>query len=150
MAGIYVHIPFCKSRCTYCDFYSTTESKFMSDFVDALCLEAKNRIKVVNKLPIQTIYLGGGTPSLLSIRYLDTILQTLYVNYQIDTNCEITLEVNPDDVTVEKAKAWFKLGINRISMGIQSFNDTFLKFYAGRSICSVPIILKKFHKYPFF
>ncbi len=131
MAGIYVHIPFCKSRCTYCDFYSTTESKFMTDFVEALCLEAKNRIKFVNNETIETIYIGGGTPSLLAISSLEKILVTLYNNYIISDFCEITIEVNPDDVTEEKAISWRKLGFNRVSMGIQSFNDTYLEF-AGR------------------
>lgn len=131
MAGIYVHIPFCKSRCTYCDFYSITESKFMTDFVEALCLEAKNRIKFVNNETIETIYIGGGTPSLLAISSLEKILVTLYNNYIISDFCEITIEVNPDDVTEEKAISWRKLGFNRVSMGIQSFNDTYLLF-AGR------------------
>lgn len=131
MAGIYLHIPFCKSRCTYCDFYSTTESKFMSDFVDAVCNEAKIRNLFVNKLLIETIYFGGGTPSMLSVSYLEKVLQALHDNYTISNTCEITLEVNPDDVTLEKALQWRKLGVNRISMGIQSFNDEYLQF-AGR------------------
>jgi oxygen-independent coproporphyrinogen-3 oxidase len=103
----------------------------MSDFVDAVCKEAKIRNLFVNNLLIETVYFGGGTPSMLSISYLERILQALSENYTISNTCEVTIEVNPDDVTLEKAQQWHKLGVNRISMGIQSFNDEYLQF-AGR------------------
>ena len=127
MAGIYIHIPFCKSRCKYCDFFSTTHLEKRSQYVDALLCEWKDRKHELHD-PIRTLYIGGGTPSTLDIDSLQLIVDSLQVN----TVEEITLEVNPGDVTEEKAAAWRKIGINRLSMGVQSFNDALLQLVGRR------------------
>lgn len=122
MAGIYIHIPFCKSRCIYCDFFSTTALDRRKDYVDALIREWQQR-KAETSDPIRTIYLGGGTPSLLESSDLQRLLSVLPVS----TANEITLECNPSDLTPEKASAWRAMGINRLSIGVQSFCDTLLR-----------------------
>jgi oxygen-independent coproporphyrinogen III oxidase len=132
MAGIYLHMPFCKTRCTYCDFYSTTDGKYMSDFTNAIILEIEQRKNYLDNEIINTIYFGGGTPSLFDNKEIDQILSAIFQNFEVNPQSEITIEVNPDDVTNEKAKGWKKSGINRISMGIQSFNDENLKFSGRR------------------
>ena len=125
--GIYLHIPFCKSRCKYCDFFSTTHLEKRSQYVDALLCEWQDRKHELHD-PIRTLYIGGGTPSTLDIDSLQLIVDSLQVN----TVEEITLEVNPGDVTEEKAAAWRKIGINRLSMGVQSFNDALLQLVGRR------------------
>lgn len=127
MAGIYIHIPFCKSRCKYCDFFSTTHMEKREQYVEALLCEWKDRQHELLE-PIRTLYIGGGTPSTLDIDSLQLIVDSLQVN----TVEEITLEVNPGDVTKEKATAWRKIGINRLSMGVQSFNDALLQLVGRR------------------
>ena len=127
MAGIYIHIPFCKSRCKYCDFFSTTDLEKQSQYVEALLCEWKDRKNELHE-PIRTLYIGGGTPSTLDIDSLQLIVDSLQVN----TVEEITLEVNPGDVTEEKAAAWRKMGINRLSMGIQTFDDALLQLIGRR------------------
>lgn len=139
MAGIYIHIPFCKSRCVYCDFFSTTQLTRRKEYVDALIHEWQQRVSEIhpksetgvkntdtkpqNDETIRTIYLGGGTPSLLEINDLERLLNAL----PITEAEEITMECNPGDITPAKAQAWRKMGINRLSIGIQSFDDTLLK-----------------------
>ena len=125
--GIYIHIPFCKSRCKYCDFFSTTHLEKRSQYVEALLCEWQDRKHELHN-PIRTLYIGGGTPSTLDIDSLQLIVDSLQVN----TVEEITLEVNPGDVTEEKAAAWRKMGINRLSMGIQTFDDTLLQLVGRR------------------
>ena len=127
MAGIYIHIPFCKSRCKYCDFFSTTHLEKRSQYVEALLCEWQDRRNELRD-PTRTLYIGGGTPSTLDIDSLQLIVDSLQVN----TVEEITLEVNPGDVTEEKAAAWRKIGINRLSMGIQTFDDTLLQLVGRR------------------
>lgn len=127
MAGIYIHIPFCKSRCKYCDFFSTTHLEKRSQYVEALLCEWQDRRNELRD-PTRTLYIGGGTPSTLDIDSLQLIVDSLQVN----TVEEITLEVNPGDVTEEKAAAWRKMGINRLSMGIQTFDDTLLQLIGRR------------------
>ena len=124
MAGIYVHIPFCKKRCTYCDFhFSTTFSKYRDELIEAICLELKLRAAELHNESVQTLYFGGGTPSLLTTDELKSILQTVRSNYQLKEDAELTLEVNPDDATEEHLLAWKQLGINRLSIGLQSFQE---------------------------
>ena len=135
MAGLYLHIPFCKSRCIYCDFYSTTYPGLQQAYVEALCQEMRLRNDYV-KSGIDTIYLGGGTPSQLSIENLQKIFDTIYDVYQISDNPEITIECNPDDITPEYAESIKQLPINRISMGAQTFNDSRLKFLRRRHTSS--------------
>jgi oxygen-independent coproporphyrinogen-3 oxidase len=125
MAGIYVHIPFCKSRCVYCDFYSTTSLSRRQRYVDALCRELELRPSYINER-VRTIYLGGGTPSQLSDQQLVQLFQSL------GTAEEVTIEVNPDDVTPEFADLLSRLPVNRVSMGAQTFNDERLRFLRRR------------------
>jgi len=128
MAGLYIHIPFCKSRCIYCGFYSTVDLNLRQQYVDALCKEMTLR---PSSKPIETIYLGGGTPSQLTIPQLRQLF--LYINKVYGNAAEeITIEMNPDDVTVQYAKALTQLGINRVSMGAQTFDNQRLRFLHRR------------------
>lgn len=127
MAGIYVHIPFCKQRCTYCDFYTQVAPQKIGAIVDAIISEMHIRKNYLRNESIDTIYFGGGTPSLLSNLQFNLIFKTIFELYSVHQNAEITFEANPDDLTVEFIKQMQDLPFNRISIGIQSFNDNFLK-----------------------
>lgn len=122
MAGIYIHIPFCKSRCIYCGFYSTTLLDMRKEYVNAVCREMELRKDYIRE-QFSTIYFGGGTPSLLDENDMDKLF--LYINkvYNVDSNAEITMECNPDDITPEFADMISRLPINRVSMGAQTFSD---------------------------
>ena len=124
--GIYIHIPFCKTRCKYCDFFSTTHLLRRSEYVDALLSEWEARRESITP-SVRTIYIGGGTPSTLDLCDLQRIVQSMPQSYE-----EFTMEVNPGDVTLEKARAWRAMGINRLSMGVQSFDDTLLQLIGRR------------------
>ena len=132
MAGIYIHTPFCKRRCIYCDFFSTTQSEKKPAYVHALCQELDMRKNYLEGEDIETIYLGGGTPSQLSQKELEEIFSTLYNIYKVKENAEITLEANPDDLTPEYIHMLRTLPINRISMGIQTFQEETLKLLHRR------------------
>ncbi|MFT5778258.1 MAG: oxygen-independent coproporphyrinogen-3 oxidase [Crocinitomicaceae bacterium] len=122
MAGIYVHIPFCKQQCTYCDFhFSTTFSAYREEMISKLLIELTQRQDYVANKTIETIYFGGGTPSILSLEEITALLDTIYANYAVIDQVEISLEANPDDITVENLLAWKDAGINRLSIGLQSF-----------------------------
>ncbi|CAM1346226.1 radical SAM family heme chaperone HemW [Tenacibaculum crassostreae] len=121
MAGIYLHIPFCKQACYYCDFHFSTSLKKKEELVFCLKKELELRKEELRYEEIETIYFGGGTPSLLSINEIDQILGAIYKNYQVVKNPEITLEANPDDLTETKILELAKSPINRLSIGIQSF-----------------------------
>lgn len=124
MAGIYIHIPFCKQKCHYCNFFSVASFKWKDDFVAALLKEIVLRKDYLQDETVNTVYFGGGTPSLLSISDLALIIEHLTMHFNIDPQAEITLETNPDDITAEKARAWKSTPVNRLSLGIQSyFND---------------------------
>lgn len=124
MAGIYIHIPFCKQKCTYCDFhFSTSFEKYRLEMVDAICKELMQRKLFLNEECIESIYFGGGTPSILNLKELDLIFNTINDYFEITENAEITLEANPDDITLESLHDWKKNGINRLSIGIQSFKQ---------------------------
>ncbi len=127
MAGIYIHIPFCKQRCNYCAFYSTTLYNIKEEYVNALCKELLMRKDYVAGDVISTIYFGGGTPSTLTIGQLRKICDTIYSTYPIAGNPEVTIECNPDDLTPEFLESLKGLPFNRISMGVQSFNDKQLR-----------------------
>ena len=131
MAGIYIHIPFCLTRCTYCDFYMGTNESHMETFVDALCAEAKRRKDETGE-PVQTLYFGGGTPSRLHRAHFDKIFDTLFTYYSFEPDAEITLEANPDDLSEEYVHMLSALPFNRISIGIQSFDDDELRFLSRR------------------
>lgn len=128
MSGIYIHIPFCKSRCKYCDFFSTTHLARREEYVRALCSEWHDRQHELTE-DVRTIYIGGGTPSTLTIESLQMLMDCLPVQ---STQQEITIEVNPGDVTLEKAQSWRAMGINRLSMGVQSFDDELLQLIGRR------------------
>ena len=132
MAGIYIHIPFCKSRCRYCDFFSTTQLDKRETYIQAVIQEWQTYQQQWSKQKINTIYLGGGTPSLLPIESLHLLLHSILSNIDSSTIREITLEANPGDITTQKIQAWRSLGINRLSMGIQSFNDRLLQLVGRR------------------
>ena len=127
MAGIYIHIPFCKRRCIYCDFFSTTQSEKKSIYLHALCKELEMRQDYLEGEEIETIYLGGGTPSQLSEEELAMVFTTIDHIYKVREEAEITLEANPDDLTPEYVAMLRRLPINRISMGIQTFQEETLK-----------------------
>ena len=127
MAGIYIHIPFCKQRCTYCAFYSSTLYNIKERYTDALCKELEMRRDYAGMEEISTIYFGGGTPSTMPFALLQKISDTIYANYTISAKPEITIECNPDDLTPEFLANLKQLPFNRISMGIQSFDDMQLK-----------------------
>lgn len=128
MAGIYIHIPFCKSKCAYCNFFSLASQSKMNDYLDALKNEIVSRNQYLGNEMVETIYFGGGTPSLLSTDDIAEIIEILHKNFNIISKPEITLEVNPDTVDKEKLISLKEKGINRISVGIQSFNDDDLRY----------------------
>lgn len=132
MAGIYIHIPFCKTRCIYCDFYSTTRSEMKERYILALCRELEMRQDYLQNEPVETIYFGGGTPSQLSAVDFERIFATIDRLFGREHCREITLEANPDDLTPEYLRSLSHLPFNRISMGIQTFNDTTLKLLKRR------------------
>ena len=126
MAGLYIHIPFCKQACHYCDFHFSTSLAKKEELVDALCKELVLR-KDELRDKVETIYFGGGTPSLLSSEELQQIFETINSNYKISKNPEITLEANPDDLSREQIHEFTNSRINRLSIGIQSFFEEDLK-----------------------
>jgi oxygen-independent coproporphyrinogen III oxidase len=132
MAGIYIHAPFCKKLCFYCDFYHIISSDDNSAFIDALKKEALLRQEYLGAETVSTIYFGGGTPSVFSIRELGTILNHINKLFRIEANCEITIELNPDDVSSDYLRGLKKMNINRISLGIQSWRDSDLKMLNRR------------------
>lgn len=128
MAGIYIHIPFCRQACHYCNFHFSTSLKGKSDIVKAITKEIDHRHNYLNTAKLDTIYFGGGTPSILSGVELEYILSALKKYYKYDLTAEITLEANPEDLTIEYLKQLKAIGINRLSIGVQSFFDEDLSF----------------------
>jgi len=121
MAGIYIHIPFCKQACHYCNFHFSTNLSSQNDFIAALLKETELRLPYLNAETVETVYFGGGTPSLLPDTAIAEILNTIFRVFSISTDPEITLEANPDDMQPDRLKTWRKAGINRLSIGVQSF-----------------------------
>jgi oxygen-independent coproporphyrinogen III oxidase len=130
MAGIYIHIPFCRQACNYCNFHFSTSLHYKNDFLQALLneVELQSKANYLQGQTVETIYFGGGTPSILQIDELKQIMQQLQQHFSIDSSAEITLEANPDDITDEKLKGWKQLGINRLSIGIQSLFEDDLRW----------------------
>jgi oxygen-independent coproporphyrinogen-3 oxidase len=127
MSGIYIHIPFCKKACTYCDFHFSTSMKYVDEMTNAICAEIelkKNRITD----QVGTIYFGGGTPSVLPAKHFEKIFDTITRNFSVAADAEITIEANPDDLDAKKISELRKLPINRLSIGIQSFFDEDLRW----------------------
>lgn len=127
MTSLYVHIPFCERKCLYCDFYSVEDAELMEDFLGALTREISLRRTGTDQVTFETVFFGGGTPSLLAPRQLESILSRLHAAFRIAPNAEVTLETNPGTVTEEKLRAYRALGVNRLSVGIQSFHDAELR-----------------------
>ncbi len=124
MAGIYIHIPFCKQACHYCNFHFSTSLRHRDEMVTAICKEIDLQKDFLTNKNLTTIYFGGGTPSLLETSEINQILERLSKNYSWENNIEITLEANPDDITTEKISKLRAGGVNRLSIGIQSFIDS--------------------------
>ncbi|MDY0097890.1 MAG: radical SAM family heme chaperone HemW [Bacteroidales bacterium] len=132
MAGIYIHIPFCKKLCSYCDFYHLTDLTNSRLFIDAVVREAEMRKGYLSNDKVSTVYFGGGTPSILPPDDLKEIYSAIRSSYDICDNSEVTIEVNPDDVTNELLSAYRNIGINRISIGIQSWRNDDLRLLNRR------------------
>ena len=132
MSCIYIHIPFCKTRCIYCDFFSTTQLELRKQYVDAVCKEIELTDKYLDGDTIHSIYFGGGTPSQLDTTQIGRILNAIQAHHSIIKNCETTIELNPDDVTEQYVEDLRSLPINRVSLGIQTFNDNTLRFIHRR------------------
>lgn len=132
MAALYLHIPFCASRCSYCDFYSQCNTSLEISFVAALSRELELRQDEAAQQALDTIYFGGGTPSQLQVHSIEQIFATIAKHYQISPDAEITFEANPDDLNPEYLQGLKQLPINRISMGVQSFDDSELKLLGRR------------------
>jgi oxygen-independent coproporphyrinogen III oxidase len=128
LAGIYIHIPFCKQACNYCNFHFSVSLKHKAAFTAALLKEIISPTQFITDNTIETIYFGGGTPSLLTKADLEAIFEVLHSRFDIVKDAEITLEANPDDITIDILKTWKKIGINRLSVGLQSFNEAELKW----------------------
>jgi oxygen-independent coproporphyrinogen-3 oxidase len=148
LAGIYIHIPFCKQACTYCNFYFSTSLRQKESFINALLKEiTTDRDFIDRKEIIDTIYFGGGTPSILSEEELHRIFEVIHNNFSVSEDAEITLEANPDDIEKNKLKGWMSSGINRLSLGVQSFNEAELRWMnrahsAEESLGSIDMILE--------
>ncbi len=128
MAGIYIHVPFCKQACHYCDFHFSTNTDRMDLMVDMIGKELELRSDYLAGKTVNTIYFGGGTPSLLKHAHLEKILEVISSQFGSSWT-EVTLEANPDDLKSSNLLAWKSIGINRLSIGIQSFNEKVLQFY---------------------
>lgn len=147
MAGIYLHIPFCKQACHYCDFHFSTNTEIRKDLVHAMGEEILLQRNYLGGEALETIYFGGGTPSLLNKDELESLLSTIYQTHAILAGAEVTLEANPDDLSPVKLMELRSLGINRLSIGIQSFDNDVLKYLnrihsADTAIHSVELALE--------
>ncbi|MGN0155436.1 MAG: radical SAM family heme chaperone HemW [Lachnospiraceae bacterium] len=127
--SLYIHIPFCKAKCIYCDFLSFGGCSFSSqkEYVSALCREIKAYTMIAEEYSIKSIFIGGGTPSYIDSSLLEQVMETVYQTFHVDKDAEITIEGNPDSLTKDKLYAYREMGINRLSIGLQSANDTVLK-----------------------
>jgi oxygen-independent coproporphyrinogen-3 oxidase len=128
MAGIYLHIPFCRQACHYCNFHFSTSLTRKNDFISALLKEIAARKDYLEGEAVETVYFGGGTPSLLDIPEIDRLVETLQAGFSVAPGAEITLEANPDDITTARLRAWRATGINRLSIGVQSFFEEDLRW----------------------
>ena len=122
MAGIYIHIPFCKKACHYCNFHFSTSTKLIEPLVDCIIKELELRKNDTQEI-IETIYFGGGTPSILTTIQIEQILKAVYNHYSVSEEAEVTIESNPDDIVEDKLQQWKWMGVNRLSIGIQSFRE---------------------------
>ena len=132
MAGIYIHVPFCKRKCGYCNFYSTTRLELKANYLQALQKELQQRRDYLNGEQVQTIYFGGGTPSLMEPAEIQSVIDTIKQLHSVTDNPEITIEANPDDLTLAYISQLAQTSVNRLSIGIQSFDDEMLKLMNRR------------------
>jgi len=149
LAGIYIHIPFCKQACNYCNFHFTTSLRYKNELVTALLKEIELQKNYLHGETIETIYFGGGTPSLLSIEDCQLLIDKCKYSFAVSRDVEVTIESNADDITDEKLSGWKASGINRLSIGIQSFFDEDLKWMnrthnASQAINSLKSAIKQF------
>ena len=128
MSGIYVHIPFCRQACTYCDFHFSTSLQSVDKMIASLEKEIILRKNYLHNEDVETIYFGGGTPSLIETSFINRLMRVIRNEYNVSTDAEVTVEANPDDLTIEKCEQLYSAGVNRLSIGIQSFSDADLKF----------------------
>ena len=128
MAGIYLHIPYCKQKCTYCNFHFSTNTKNVNEMINAMLIEIENKKGYLFNQEIETIYFGGGTPSFIQTSHINSLIKKIFSLYQVKADAEITLELNPDDISENKLRELKSTGINRLSIGVQSFHDEDLKF----------------------
>lgn len=128
MASLYIHIPFCKQACNYCNFHFSTQLQYAAEMINSITLEMKLRKHELPDEPLQSIYVGGGTPSILGDDLLHQLFNAIYVTFKVEPNAEVTIEANPDDITPEKLNAIKQTPVNRFSMGVQSFFDEDLKW----------------------
>ncbi len=152
MAGIYIHIPFCKQACHYCNFHFSTSLQYKNELLTALLKEIKLRKDELGDEPIETIYFGGGTPGLLDVQEIESILNKVRINYNCSSVKETTLEMNPDDVELPKIIGFKNLGIDRISLGVQSFYEEDLVYMnrshsSAKAEDSIHIIKEHFKNY---
>lgn len=150
MAGIYIHIPFCKQACHYCNFHFATSLHYKNELIDALLKEITLQKDYLGNEPVKTIYIGGGTPSLLNTEDLVLIIEKSKKVFDVSADAELTLESNPDDITEEKLTGWKEAGINRLSIGIQSFFDEDLTWMnrahnAQEAIDNLQLAIKQFN-----
>lgn len=132
MAGIYYHIPFCQKKCKYCDFYKITNTALIDDYLKAVNVELELQRNYLEGDVVETIYFGGGTPSLLNPVQFSVLLSACRSVFEVKTDAEITIEANPDDLNIEYLEGLRNTGVNRLSIGIQSFSDTDLRFMGRR------------------
>jgi oxygen-independent coproporphyrinogen-3 oxidase len=146
---LYIHIPFCQQRCIYCDFYSTTHSVDQSlAYVQAVANEMRHRRDQLPSTRLSSVYIGGGTPSLLPLQAIQLLFSAIRSNFTINENAEITFEANPDDINSELLDTLISVGVNRISLGVQSFNDKQLQILhrrhsSAQAIKAVQLIHRK-------
>lgn len=132
--GIYIHIPFCKSKCLYCDFNSFAQKDDCIDrYIKSVKREIERYAQENKNVLVKTIYIGGGTPSYIKEKYIKELIETIKKNFEIFSNAEITIEVNPGTVNRRKLECYYKAGINRLSIGLQSANDKLLKLIGSRA-----------------
>ena len=151
MSGIYIHIPFCKKACIYCDFHFSTSRNY-SEIIDSILTEIQLNQKKIKKNKISTIYFGGGTPSIIDIEFIDKLIKSIIENHEVEKECEVTIEANPDDITIKKLKSWKNIGFNRLSLGVQTFDETSLKILnrthnKNQALKAIQNIQKEFKNY---
>jgi oxygen-independent coproporphyrinogen-3 oxidase len=144
-----LHIPFCRQACTYCNFHFTTSLRYKDDLIKTLAKEAELERHYIQNEPVKTIYFGGGTPSILGVQDLSFLISHLRKHYAVVQDAEITLEANPDDISAEKLRAWKDAGINRLSIGVQSFFEEELRWMnrahsSEQAIGSLQLAVKEF------